>query len=242
MDNLVYKYRPDNENTEKIITDKTLWFSSPRDFNDPFDCWVNCAEPKKEHIQNIISNSNLPNSVKSMCLKGAPVYNKKMMKKDIDIVLSKILICCFSEVKDNILMWSHYADSHKGLCFQFDMLASQDSFSLVKKVEYVDSMPLYDDSKDRLAIIEKVIQPKAENWAYEKEVRIVKTPNMCDNGKNAISYNPLALKKIIFGCKTDKNTIEKYKRLCKEHGFQHVIFSQMMQNIDGKFELEEKNI
>jgi len=28
-------------------------------------------------------------------------------------------ICCFSGEYDNILMWSHYADSHKGICLRF---------------------------------------------------------------------------------------------------------------------------
>ena len=28
-------------------------------------------------------------------------------------------VCCFSEKKDDILMWSHYADGHKGFCLEF---------------------------------------------------------------------------------------------------------------------------
>ena len=28
-------------------------------------------------------------------------------------------VCCFSGKVDNILMWSHYADSHKGICLRF---------------------------------------------------------------------------------------------------------------------------
>ena len=30
------------------------------------------------------------------------------------------LATCFSKRNDSILMWSHYADSHKGVCFEFD--------------------------------------------------------------------------------------------------------------------------
>lgn len=33
-----YKYRPDNDKTQRIITHNELWFSSPVEFNDPYDC------------------------------------------------------------------------------------------------------------------------------------------------------------------------------------------------------------
>ena len=34
----LYKFRPDNENTLKLLREQRLHFSHPFDFNDPFDC------------------------------------------------------------------------------------------------------------------------------------------------------------------------------------------------------------
>ena len=34
----LFKYRPINDFTEKIFTKQELYFASPKDFNDPFEC------------------------------------------------------------------------------------------------------------------------------------------------------------------------------------------------------------
>jgi hypothetical protein len=33
-------------------------------------------------------------------------------------------VYCLSEVCDSSLMWAHYADSHQGVCLEFDALAA----------------------------------------------------------------------------------------------------------------------
>ena len=48
----LYKYRADDEYTEKIFTEKTLWFSHPNAFNDPFDCWANIQSLDKKRLSN----------------------------------------------------------------------------------------------------------------------------------------------------------------------------------------------
>jgi len=42
------------------------------------------------------------------------------MRKDVQKEIDNAGITCFSKVRDDILMWAHYADKHKGLCFEFD--------------------------------------------------------------------------------------------------------------------------
>jgi len=37
-----------------------------------------------------------------------------------ELVKEKLRICCFSEVPDSILMWSHYAKHHQGFCIEYD--------------------------------------------------------------------------------------------------------------------------
>ena len=46
-------------------------------------------------------------------LKGKAV---EILQPDVD----KMGILCFSEHCDDILMWSHYSDGHKGFCLEFD--------------------------------------------------------------------------------------------------------------------------
>ena len=35
-------------------------------------------------------------------------------------LIKSIHVACFSETKESILMWSHYADNHKGFCVEYD--------------------------------------------------------------------------------------------------------------------------
>lgn len=51
-------------------------------------------------------------------------------------------ISCFSERKDSLLMWSHYANSHKGFCVEYDLkllhFISEDSYHYDDEEEYYD--------------------------------------------------------------------------------------------------------
>ncbi len=44
----------------------------------------------------------------------------EQMKKLVYDIKDSLLVSCFSETCDSILMWSHYADSHKGVCIEFE--------------------------------------------------------------------------------------------------------------------------
>lgn len=241
INQILYKYRPDGEYTEKIFTDHALWFEHPNNFNDPFDCWANVHEITHSELQTFIKKTSTSDYEKMICLKGIRSYTKNMYKQNVDKALNEIGVCCFSKTPESILMWSHYSDYHKGICLVYDVFEDPDLFTLAKPVIYVDVMPEYNHFTDRNKIIEKIIQPKGKEWAYEEEIRIIKSiKDIKQNGNSqAFKFQPSALKKVIFGCKTTEETKRKYKNLCSQNGFQHVSFSQMNQNRDGRFELEE---
>lgn len=244
VNQLLYKYIKCDENSDKIFIDHTLLFTHPNKFNDPFDCWAYLEEPDFNGLSDIIENSNEDELYKKECRDRIRYYGKKEYKESVDNALSKIGVCCFSKNRDNILMWSHYSNNHKGICLQFDILEDTDFFSTAIPVSYVNRMPLYNHFSDRKLIIEKIIQPKSIDWIYEQEVRIVKTNVDIENneGNQVFKFKPIALRKIIFGCKATQTTIEKYKRLCNVKEFKHVKFSKMEQMTDGTFGLIEKEI
>ena len=63
---------------------------------------------------------------------------------DINDFSANVGIRCFSATYNNILMWSHYADGHRGLCIEFDAkeLLKRD-FGEIIKVRYRRNMPRY---------------------------------------------------------------------------------------------------
>jgi hypothetical protein len=90
---------------------------------------------------------------------------------------SGIVMSCFSERKDSILMWSHYAGKHQGICVEYDFSGDDYVLNFIEPVWYTNQ--LFSISKAfanrtknsdqiRIAAITKAI-----DWQYEKEWRVV---------------------------------------------------------------------
>ena len=120
------------------------------------------------------------------------------MKKDLS---NKYGLLCFSQDWRNPLMWSHYAEKHRGICLGFEVPSS-----LLCRVNYTtkrsSSKSLYDDSYSEDDFL-KLICTKFSQWRYEKEVRCFVTLER----KNAINGHyfsnfseELKLKRAIVGC------------------------------------------
>jgi hypothetical protein len=93
--------------------------------------------------------------------------------------VEKYGVLCFSRSWNNILMWSHYGDKHKGICLGFDVL---DEFT--GAIEYVEDVLVVGDIMQRDAstgesrreeykgIIDRSSWAKYRGWRYEEEVRM----------------------------------------------------------------------
>ncbi|MBM3531066.1 MAG: DUF2971 domain-containing protein, partial [Alphaproteobacteria bacterium] len=100
-------------------------------------------------------------------------------------IADKITVLCLTEKHDDILMWSHYADCHKGVVLEFRCLPHLDSaMGAAQAVTYSKEMPtLFDEEflvnllagrtmMDPAEIAKKQILTKADRWSYEKEWRL----------------------------------------------------------------------
>lgn len=98
-------------------------------------------------------------------------------------------VACFSETPLSILMWSYYANNHKGICLMFDF--TNDNFIKCNchKVQYSD---IY---KTRLGLFDNYFT-KSRQWEHEQEWRIV-----CDTQEDYIPYTGIV--SIILGAKND---------------------------------------
>jgi len=84
---------------------------------------------------------------------------------------------CLSETCENILMWSHYADNHRGFCLEFGGREPQSSpFQAVLPIKYQEDRPIVDitvtaDDEDTPKIVQLGLLTKSLDWKYEKEWR-----------------------------------------------------------------------
>jgi hypothetical protein len=86
-------------------------------------------------------------------------------------------VLCFSETRDEPLMWAHYAEEHRGLVIEFD--TSHEGFmdlGQLCKVEYLAGRPVYDPAKGAMGFWRQ----KEARWAYEGEWRIARELRFCE--------------------------------------------------------------
>jgi Protein of unknown function (DUF2971) len=104
----------------------------------------------------------------------------------------------------NHLMWSHYADGHKGVALVFD--ASHGEFALAYKVSYVPQrQPMEITTQDQSVILKNTLLTKLDTWDYEKEFRCI-APEVPERGalhvdNQFLRFAPPRLVGIISGAK-----------------------------------------
>lgn len=144
---------------------------------------------------------------------------KKIFKGNIDCsqLLNELRIRSLSNyVPDNMLLWSHYADGHKGISIEIEL-----NLPLLLKHNIVLKKIIYSDAKmktglgDPKRITEELYLTKQSIWKYEQEYRLITLSPYLENNHFLISSPELPffhIKKIIFGLKTiedDKKLIGK---------------------------------
>lgn len=237
----IYKYRSINENTESIFSKAQLWFSNPDDFNDPFDCQIIVrANNSTEEIANFIQQNDTTIS-RNDIKKHSEYWSKNlpkwriMVNETIKNRINKSGICCFAGSGDNILMWSHYSNSHKRICIKFDLLADPDFFTIPLTVKYNTNYPKYDYIKDNSKLIEQLIMTKAECWQYEEELRVFK------ENFGIVNFKKEAVVEVIFGCSCNTESVKKIKKLVSENDFPNIKFKKAVRS-KTEYKLEIKDL
>jgi len=235
----IYKYCP-LDTAELIIKSNSIKFSDPASFNDPFDCDVDLLEFKLQNKLDeqtvreieIIKNmyQNYPGFHDLIQKEG---FIEKMYKEgQIDKVKSA-RVSCFSLINNNVLMWSHYADKHKGICLEFDSDLTSYGFTnlleddiTVGPVGYTEYERINYLSSDRRFAVCKLFLCKSSTWSYEKEYRLITLNRKPELQKFKNSY----LKSVYFGLNITSLEIENFIILCSEYNYKMLSFFKAEKN------------
>ena len=212
----VYKYI-DVQGGEKLIENKTFKFSKPKDFNDPFDLYDDLID-FNNHAVNAPAGYTRKEKrkVKNASLKK----NTLLLKQSWKLQKNTYGITCFSKTYKDILMWSHYADKHSGICigFEIDVKKLLDIGFIAFAVEYEQTfLPRpysKEDLEEQMKTIMQYVSMKAKFWEYEKEVRFVNFDYFLKHTSEYLNFGEFAeIKEICFGLKTKEFEKKKIKKL-----------------------------
>lgn len=138
---------------------------------------------------------------------------------------------------NNELMWSHYANAHKGFCIEYDTAMLMDNY-LIPKV--VHQTPVLYDLIDipkiatlkGMDMINSLLSIKSTAWSYENESRLI------FDAFGRKEYNPAALKAVYFGMRMKQ---EERELIIKGLEGVKVDFYEI-RSVEGEFKLVSEKI
>lgn len=203
---VLYKYRSlegvAREHTRRAIVEREVWFSSLTEFNDPFEERVSVQLEGSNETWQARLGVPKPDEAK------LPAWCREL-EHGVREDASQIGMFCLSEVCDDILMWSHYSDQHRGVCLGF-LTAAPSIFSDAQPMSYSEeyaSFNYLDSTKDERGRI--MLLRKAGHWQYEREWRVFRT----GVGPGLEHYEAGLLCCIILGCEiqpTDREAVLRW--------------------------------
>jgi hypothetical protein len=213
----LFKYEAFTERSLQNLKAQAIYFGSPKNFNDPYDCGLTpvITPPSDSEVESIrASFLNQPFSKKAITefrrpstldLRGIFLRQSAVVIKEAQERFAARGISCFSEVNDELLMWSHYGGKYKGFCLEFD--TSHQPFEKAIKVKYSTEMPHIDPTSlllnDDFDTVMDLFSTKSMSWSYEREWRV-----MHEEAGIAYHYPTECLTGIYFGPEISSEALE----------------------------------
>jgi hypothetical protein len=217
MPEILYKYRPNNCQTLATIIHGKIYFPSIYQLNDPFDGSVPYIYDETE-----LTTENIFKKMWDIAKKEHPEYNEGQIYEYVSKAMSgqnyeeKFIeklnqgmkeniekdfgIYSLTTQRNNFLMWSHYADAHKGICMGFNTQILFNQINpIFAEVIYQEDLPKHSIFDDEVESVAKLLTIKSKVWEYEDEYRFIKL----NYTRKEVSIPLSGLVEIIFGCRMD---------------------------------------
>jgi len=256
--NYIYKYVPFSINTLKSLIKGEIWFGFPYNLNDPFEGEfilnaVNVLPDDSFLIDFYQDDLELPKSM----VNGRIEDIKKdisLFNDDLSSFLKKTIkeeygIACFSKTPKSILMWSHYADSHKGLCLIFDKTKLFSSLKRIQpaiqisEIDYQAKLPNatveLNVSGINILMEQEVFLRKLNDWKKEMEIRMY-FHSKIKGIRRSIPFDRACLKGIVFGENIDEDNKLTITHLINSDKRYNVFWGNAKKNLKKRImELEQ---
>ncbi len=179
---ILYKYLPCNEYTFRALAVRGLWCHNPREMNDPSECLYSIdrilSKPDISKLKELIKSD--PSSVLAPISKLSDDKINKIFSDYRKKLANNFAFCSLSTKCDDVLMWSHYANSHKGIVLGID-IDTDDLQEHLQEIKYLNKLPEWDIAKyfdfmngddSHNGIFFQDLSVKSKHWIKESEYRI----------------------------------------------------------------------
>jgi len=215
---------------EKMFAESKLVGATLNSLNDPFE--------GKPRLFDDLSDEKISESCKYFDKNGEEVdvlsdYNdlaeiRSKTQTALSRLFSNVRILSFCRRSDSHLLWSHYANSHKGACIHFSAGGFTHKRLTKGSVSYNSYRPVVPLSlatriavartgnqhpADRLALRRELYHAaffvKPLDWSYEDEVRILYSKGWASNAP----FEKASIYEVIVGARTEDDDVERIRTL-----------------------------
>ena len=239
----LYKYKPIDKYLLAMLLNNELYFASPDQLNDPLDCRISVVESIKHAHANAINDEQRKwlDRVAAM-----PEWEEK------DELTKKIGIFSLSKTPLSACMWSHYADSHQGVCLGFKlpfdwMDEDHTDINIMGDVEYSNEnrfIAILTNGYDIAVKLSVNTRPpvlcninwwqgisygymtKGKDWEYEEEYRLLRPTN------GNVAFDPSYLHEIIFGMEVTDEDKALILQILSQGGYSDVTVKHVHKDIE----------
>lgn len=236
-----HKFKPISERLWDSLRAGDVYFASPSDLNDPFDCQIDMVKARKLALATV----------------GRQMLGDEehRWQKIADHINNQAKTCgvfslCAGEIVGNNsqLFWPHYGDCHRGVCLTYRIpysfvleemigIASVDYgtdklFAALNELSLV-TRPTFEEVKP---LITALLTTKAKAWEYEEEFRLV----AFKAGPQKIERAWLA--QICFGLRVDEKTKQKTISAMREWGYNECTFAEVHVSEAGLLDLAIREV
>lgn len=223
--------------TQEEITDMVTYMVTPPDANTHSRVLENLerkiprfSRATFAQLQQQVKSQwpTLMQQARELAATHLPRINSIVKHELTEELSAKLGVLCFSRNANQPLMWAHYADSHKGLMFEFDTAhptfnrkrSADDDFGCLRPVSYSKVRPeMTMPSLDGDNAFEIFALTKADQWSYEEEIRLIWPLKFSDKTVDTplgpiglLSCPSSAVLSVTLGCKASERTLNEVRQ------------------------------
>ncbi len=226
----LYKYYGDNPRCLQSIKENKMWYSAPCNFNDVFDCGISVDEKEIFNCALRLAPDNMKIRAGSPAwkhIKGVMTQELKSFRATFERLRSSMGVACLSESFESLLMWAHYANNHRGMCVEYDLMEINQQLNFTPiPIIYSDERVCFNTlnpataGNDSMRFFIRSITSKSKDWSYEREWRIIRDNRACgdrwDEGKKGALLDMIVPSSITLGCESTEEFEKEIRAYCKQ--------------------------
>lgn len=220
----IYKYyqlgedSTGNKRRLESVRSNNIWASTCFEFNDPFECQYLYLN------ENDLLKMGIPN----------PEDAKKIWDSIMGQIQQRITTICFTQNPNDMPMWAHYANEHKGFCVEYEVDNDKNLYPVFYSQNRMKAQSLFveliycffnkeNDGNSLTTLLKYIMLTSAfkdKSWESEHEIRAIfinSIDDMTPKGRlfdcNTIGIHP---SKIFIGAKCSSEHEEKLIEIANE--------------------------